>query len=205
MKDRLCRARPGAPVVALLACTLLLLTGCQTLREVANLRDVNFEIDRVAEARLAGVDLETVRSYEDLGAADMIRLSAAIADREVPLSFTLHLNARNPESNTVAARLTEMDWTLLLQDTETISGRFAQEVVIPPGEVKDVPIPVEVELTRFFDDNLRQLVELALAISGDGEPRNVKLKARPTIQTQLGPIQYPRDITIVNEDVGRES
>jgi hypothetical protein len=204
MKDRLRRIRPGLVVVIILAVAAALVPGCKTIQEVTNLRDVNFSIDRVAQPRLAGIDVSNVRSYRDVGASDMLRLSAAIADGELPLSFTLHLDAENPPSNSVKARLTQMDWTLMLNDRETVSGTFDREVELPPGEVVDVPVNVNLDLMRFFGDNLRDLVDLALAVGGEGEPQNVKLKARPTIRTPLGPMKYPNDITIVNKEVGQQ-
>lgn len=204
MKDQWRRAWPGLTVVICLTLLAGTWSGCQTLREVSQLRNVNFAIDRVADARLAGVDVNAFRNYEDIGARDMLRLSAAIADGELPLQFTLHLDAQNPGANNVDARLTQMDWTLLLEDKETISGVFDREVVLPAGETTGIPIDMDLDLVRFFDDNLRELVNLALAIDGDGEPTNVKLRARPTIQTALGPIRYPGAITVVDKSVGQD-
>lgn len=180
------------------------LTGCATLREVANLRKVDFVIDRVAEGRLAGVPLTKLRSYEDLSARDALRLGASLSDGTLPLAFTLHLQATNPSSNDVNARLTEMDWTLLLEDQETVSGIFAREVVLPPGEPRDVAIGVELDLVQFFDDNLRELVNLASALQGEGPPQTVKLRVQPTVNTRLGPVKYPSPITVVSTEVGRE-
>lgn len=190
--------RLGAVIMVAVA-----VTGCQAIREVANLRKVDFAIDRVTNAELAGVDVSSVQNYSDLGARDMLRLSAAIAEGRMPLSFTLHLNARNPADNDVNARLTQMDWTLVLEDRDTISGTFDQETVLRPGEPRDVPIALTVDLVDFFDNNLRDLVNVALAAGGNGPPANVKLRARPTVQTKIGPIRYPSAITIVSRDVGR--
>jgi hypothetical protein len=100
------------------------------------------------------------------------------------------------------ARLTAMDWTLFLQDRETVSGTFRQEIVMPPGTPTDIPIDIELDLIRFFDENLRGLVDLATALGGQGPPTNVKLKVQPTIQTQVGPMRYPNPITVVSKDVG---
>lgn len=202
MTDEWRRVWPGLSVIVSLSLLALVWSGCQTLREVSQLRNVNFSIDRVADARLAGIDVNKFRNYEDIGARDMLRLSAAIADGEMPLEFTLHLDAQNPAENNVDARLTQMDWTLLLEDKETIAGVFDREVVLPSGETTDIPIEMDLDLVRFFDDNLRELVNLALAIDGDGEATNVKLRARPTIKTVLGPIQYPGEITVVDKSVG---
>jgi hypothetical protein len=178
------------------------ITACQTLREVSALKDVRFRIERASDAQLAGISLDRVQSYNDLGGMDLTRLGASLADGTLPFSFTLHVQATNPEGNSINARLTKMDWTLLLEDRETISGTFDREVVLPPGEPTGVSVGVQLDLVEFFDNNLRQLVGLASAVGGEGPPTNVKLKVQPTIQTRLGPMRYPSPITVVSEDVG---
>ena len=177
--------------------------GCASLQQVMALRDVDFSFDRVANATLAGVDLERIRSFSDLGLADAARLTAAVADRNLPLSLDVHLTARNPDDNTVDARLVRMDWTLLLDGRETLSGVFADEIVLPPGQPRDVPIPVTLNLVEFFDGSARDLAELALALAGvGGESAEVAVRASPVVQTVLGPIRYPRPITLVRGTVG---
>lgn len=182
---------------------LLAFAGCATLQQFAALRDVDFSIDRVAGARLAGIDLSRVRSYSDLSAADAGRLALAVSRRELPMSFDVHVRALNPEDNSVSARLVEMDWTLLLQDRETLSGTFADQTVLPPGEPVDVPIGVSLDLIDFFEGSARDLLDLALDIAGQGgEPTAVTLRAVPTVDTALGPIRYPQPITIASREVG---
>ena len=149
------------------------------------------------------MDLGRVRSYDDLSPTDVLRLGRAAASQTAPLAFTLHLAAENPPSNSVTARMVQMDWTLLLEDRETVSGTFNDNIAPPPGEPTDVPISIRLDLVEFFGNNLRDLVELALAVSGEGgQPKEVKLQAVPTIETPIGPIRYPQPITIVNQAVG---
>ena len=183
--------------------SLLTVAGCQTLQQIANLRNVSFALDRVTEARLAGVDINRIRSYEDLSAQDVLRLGSAVAQQELPLAFALHLDAENPPENEVDARMVRMDWTLLLDDRETISGIFDQNILLPPGEPTDVSIPMQLDLVNFFNNGARDLIELALAVSGQGgSPKRIKLQATPTIDTVIGPIKYPNPITIVSRTVG---
>jgi hypothetical protein len=60
-------------------------------------------------------------------------------------------------------------------------------------------------LVEFVDGSARDLVNLALAISGQGgEPADVALRASPVVQTVLGPIRYPRPLTLVRATVGRQ-
>lgn len=181
------------------------LAGCQTLREVTNLRKVQFQIDRVAEPRLAGVALDRIRSFQDLSATEALRLTRAARSGAVPLTFTLMVEAENPPDNSVQARLVTLDWMLLLDETETIQGQLDRDVTLPPGEPTMIPVPIELDLVRFFGDNLRDLVELASAVAGEGDPKTVTLRATPSIDTVLGPIRYPEPITIVRRDVGGPS
>ncbi|NNE36122.1 MAG: hypothetical protein HKN13_12845, partial [Rhodothermales bacterium] len=153
--------------------------------------------------RIAGVETSGIRGYEDLGALDIVRIGAAVARKELPVSFVLDVVAKNPAENGVQARMVGMDWTLLLEDRETISGVFEDEVVIPAGETRHLPIRIELDLIRFFEGNARDLVDLALSLAGEGgSAKNVKLRAVPTIQTLVGPVRYPEPITIISTTVG---
>lgn len=191
--------------LVLLVLAGLLLPGCQALREVANLRNVDFAIDRVTGATLAGVDLGRYERYEDVRPADLVRLTTALAVGDLPLDFTLHLAAENPAENTARARLVELDWTLFLNERETVSGLFTETILLPPGEVRDVPITIRLDLLDFFDRNARDLLDLALAVTGQGgRPQEIRLQAIPTIDTPIGPIRYPEPITIVSREVGAQ-
>ena len=185
---------------------LLLAGGCATLQQIAALRNVDFALDRVAQVRLAGIDLDRVRSYSDLSVTDVARLTLALSQDELPLDFNLLVEGRNPEENGTDARLVRFDWTLLLEDRETISGVFEDEVVFAPGAPTTFPVRISLDLLEFFEGSARDLGELALNLAGEGgAPKNVALRAVPTIRTALGPIRYPGEITIVSTEVGRDA
>lgn len=193
-------------VVRLLAVlTFSMLAGCATLQQMAALRRVDFALDRVDSARIAGVELSRVSSVRDIPVLDMARLGTALARRDLPFEFTLFLSALNPPDNSVSARLVQMDWTLLLDDRETISGRTNSEFQLNPGTVVDIPVSISLDLADFFDHNASDMLELALAVAGAGsQPKRVSLRATPTIQTALGPIRYPEPITIISKTIGRQ-
>jgi len=179
------------------------LAGCATLDQVAALRKVEFDLDRVSGASLAGIRLEGRSSYRDLGATEVALLVAAVASREVPLVMTVHVQGTNPAKNTVSARLVRMDWTLLIDDEKTVSGRLEREIQFAPGQPTDVPIPVELDLWDFFSGRAEDLFALALAATGADGSRTMTLavEAIPTIDTPIGPIRYPSPIRIVHKDV----
>ncbi|MDX1567573.1 MAG: hypothetical protein R3223_07220 [Longimicrobiales bacterium] len=184
--------------MALALVSIVVGSGCATIQEMAALRAVDFTLQGTSGGTLAGIPIESTRSYEDLGIGDVARLADALSRRELPLRVTLLVGAANPPDN-ARARLTELDWTLFLDDRETVSGVVDREYVLPPGEPVTVPVAVELDLLDFFDRNLESVVGLALAVAGAGEPQRVRLEARPTVQTPLGPIRYPEPVRVEYE------
>ncbi len=189
-------------IPALAIAGLLVLPGCQTLRQIAGVAALEFALDRVESPRLAGVDLRTVRSVDDVTPGDMLRLGSALARKELQLDFTLFVAATNPERNTVDARLVGLDWTLFLDDHETINGSTESDLLIAPGTTGKIPTVISLNLLEFFDSSLPDLLNLAKAVTGAGPPQRIKLQATPTVTTVLGPISYPRPITILSREVG---
>ena len=176
---------------------LLLAPGCTTLQQLAALRQVDFALDRLTNGLVAGVDLDRLAGGGQVGLADAARIGTAAARGEVPLSFTLNVGAENPADNPAAAQLVELDWTLFLEGTETISGVYNDDRLIPPGERVTLPIQMELDLVQFFGGNAGDLIDLVSNLAGQGgQPKTLRLDARPTIQTSLGPIQYPGVISI---------
>ena len=179
-------------------------SSCATLQQFAALRNVDFALDRVSNLRLAGIDIGSIRSFDDLTFIDAGRLVLAVSRNELPMDFRLNLLAENPADNATDARLVQMDWTLLLQDRETLSGMFDQEILLPPGQPTDVPLTISLNLIEFFEGSAQDLFELALSIADQGgAPKEIALRATPVIQTPLGPIRYPQPITIVSREVGQ--
>ena len=199
------RPRRRSLSLGLGALLLLGVSSCATLQQIAALRNVEFALDRISDLRLAGIDLERIRSFDDLGLMDAGKLALAVSRGELPMDFRLHLLAENPADNTTDARLVRMDWTLLLQNRETLSGVFEGNVLLPPGEPTDVPITISLNLVEFFEGSAQDLLELALSLSGqDGAPKDIALRATPVIDTALGPMRYPQPITILSREVGQE-
>jgi hypothetical protein len=181
---------------------LVILSGCQVFKQAANLSRLDFSLSGVDSPRLAGIDLTSVRSPDDVSPTDMLRLGSAVLRDDLPFDFTLLVAAENPQSNSVDARMMRLDWTLLLDDRETVSGFSEPDVVIAPGTTAELPTVISLNLLEFFESGLPDLIDLALAVSGGGDPTRVKLQATPTVTTVLGPIKYPVPITIVSKVVG---
>jgi hypothetical protein len=188
------------PVTVGLLVALAAVGGCSTLQQIAAMRNVEFAIDGVGDGRLAGIDLAGVRSADDVSAVDAARLATALARDDLPLQFTMDVRAENPAENATTARMVRFAWTLLLDDRETVAGVIDREVTLPPGEPRIIPVHVSLNLVEFFDGNASDLLNLALRFAGArSESADVRLRATPTIETPLGPMNYPATITIVGD------
>jgi hypothetical protein len=186
---------PRLPMALLLG-SLLFLPGCATLASMAALAQVRFALGNVTHLRLAGVDLLQVRGYEDLSALDAIRLGSAVAQGVLPLEVGMDVDATNPEGNP-EARLAALDWNLFLEGRETVGGRVADNLRLPPGATTPVPILARLDLLEFFDGSARDLVNLAAGLAGvGGEPVALRVEAMPTVETALGPVRYPRPLVL---------
>jgi hypothetical protein len=176
---------------------LSLLVGCATLREAAALRRVEFRLDRVSDAEVVRIRLDPLPSYRDLTASQIARLGLAVAAKNVPISFTVHLEGRNPDSNQITAKLIALAWSYRVDDREILAGSVDQPLRFPPGQPVDVPIAIQLNLYRFFSGDARALFETAAALSGHAAGlHDVELSLTPRIDTPIGPMSYPTPITI---------
>jgi hypothetical protein len=190
------RARIRWLGIAMLA-TIVAVSGCTTLRQIAALRRVEFDLDRVTDVRVVGIRVDDRRHVSDLTGLELARLTAAAASGSMPLDLVVHVRARNPAENRTAARLVNLDWTLFLEERETVSGHLTGTRMIPPGETVDVPVPASLDLVPFVHGSGRDLFELALSLAGAGSsPKQIRVDLKPQIETALGPIPYPTHITI---------
>lgn len=197
------RARSTSQRWAVLMVLLLGIGGCATLQQLAALRHVEFALAGVRNGRLAGIDLSRVSSASRLTAADLGRVTLAVARNDLPLEFQVDVRAENPSANAVTATMARLAWSLFLDDKQTITGVLDTPVSLPPGQPVVIPVPMRLNLLEFFDGSAQDLVNLALAIAGlDSNPTRVSLRAVPTISTRLGPITYPAPITILSRTVG---
>lgn len=188
------------------AAAALLLAGCTALQQLAALRNVQFAVAGIADGRLAGIELAKVATFGKLTPLDAGRVIAAVARKELPLDFVLHVKADNPAENRITAKMVRLAWSLYLQDRETIHGVIDTAVVMPSGQTTMIPMRMRLNLLQFFDGGAQDLFNLAAGLAGlNADPAKISLKAVPTIETPIGPMSYPEPITVVSRTVGGQS
>jgi hypothetical protein len=197
---------------SLLLVGLLLLTSCANVRQMANslmsLRDMQFRIVRVENMRVVGVDVSRLRSLSDVSVIDALKLADAYRSKRLTTTFTVYLEARNPNDGGGGGKpadltLKELPWQLYIDGKQTISGAIRKEIAIPGGQTSaPIPLEIEVDLTKVLTDRgYDELMSLALSIGGvNSEPTKVMVEATPVISTPFGMLKSPSPIRIVNTE-----
>ncbi|HKJ81999.1 MAG TPA: hypothetical protein VJ954_08250 [Ignavibacteriaceae bacterium] len=180
--------------------------NCSVLKTMTNISRLKFKIGNTSNLHLAGVSLEGKRNINDFSSLDALKLSAAFIRGSIPLTFTLYVDAENPNDGTggyarTNATITSFPWRLFIDDKETITGNIGAPVSVPgTGEVTVMPLSGTVDLVKFFKNKgYEGILNLALNLAGQGtRPTKLALFAQPTVQTTLGNIKYPEEIKIVS-------
>lgn len=179
--------------------------SCATLNALAGLSRIQFKLGNVSQIRLAGIDITNKHSLSDFNVLDGVNLLSAFNSGKFPLTFTLGLDAKNPNQpsgSLSAIQVSNLPWRLLIDDHETISGNIGSPVSIPNGGTTEtIPLQVSVDLKQFFGNKgYNDLLNLAIALSGQGGASHLQLKTQPTMSTPIGSMRYPTEITVVNTE-----
>ncbi len=169
-----------------------ILSSCSFLKEMATLGKCEFRMTTLEDPELAGIDIDRVRSFSDLGLTDMGIITASIVKGELPLAFTLNIEARNP--NPATAAMNKLEYMAFIDDVQVASGAMDRRVEIPPGGgIATIPLRLNTDLIDILGKDSRQaLVNFGLNLADAGnKPTRVSLKVKPTILVGGLEIVYP--------------
>ncbi|MCX8054781.1 MAG: hypothetical protein N3A67_03830 [Ignavibacteria bacterium] len=190
--------------------SLVLIAGCSAVKQLSdaleNLRRIQFKIAGVSNLRVAGIDVSNKKKISDFSVSEALKLTNAFASKKLVSDFILNVDAKNPNNGTTqkssnsTALITNFDWRLLIDDTPTVNGNIASPVSVPgKGQTVVIPLSVNLDLYEFFGNaGYDRVINLALAVAGEGGSSRIKLDAKPTVRIGSFPITYPGRITIVD-------
>jgi len=178
---------------------IVFFSGCATLGRFADLISPTFSLESVSKVNLAGITISENILSDGLDVFQAGRIALAATRHELPLDLTLNVRSENPLINSVSAHLSQIDWVLLIDNRETVSGTTAMQVELRPGQPELIPMSFRLNLMDFFmDKNALDLIDLALRIASEPGrvPEGVGLQITPTIDTPLGPVRYFKPILL---------
>ena len=187
---------------------LLLLSGinCSVYETMINLSRLQFKLGDVNNFNVSGITISNKSRLEDFGAIDILKLSSMFASGKLPVSFTLNVEARNPNDGTggypkTNATIKSFPWHLQIDGKETIAGNIGSPVSVPgTGDISLIPIQIELDLMQFLQNqSYESIMNIVLALGGQaGSAARLTLFADPTVTTALGDVNYPGELKIVD-------
>jgi hypothetical protein len=184
-----------------------LLTSCSVYETIVNLSRLKFKLGDVNNFTISGINLSNKKEFQDFNPLELLNLTQAIGSGKLPASFTLNVEAKNPNDGTggyakTDATLKSFPWKLNIDQKETISGNIGGPVSVPgTGELTNIPLDMNIDLIEFFGNSgLENLINLALSLGGqEGSSSRLTLFATPTVSSPLGDIKYPGELKIVDQ------
>jgi hypothetical protein len=174
---------------------------------MVNLSRLKFKLGNVANFAVGGINITNKRSMSDFNSIELLKLTSALTSGKLPASFTLNVEAKNPNDGTggypkTDATIKSFPWRLEIDQVETISGNIGNPVSVPgTGDVTNIPLTMNLDLIEFFGNKgLNNLLNLALTLGGqEGSSSKITLFATPTVSSALGDIKYPDELKIVEQ------
>lgn len=184
---------------------LIILAGCSIYKTFQNLSRLKFKLANVSNLYVAGVNFSGKNKLSDFAPMEILTFSSNVLKGTLPVSFTLNVEAKNPNDGTggyprTNATLEAFPYRLLIDNKEILQGNISSPFVIPgTGESSIIPLSIGFDLVQTFKEHgYESLINLALRLSGLGNGNsNVQLFAKPVVGTELGNISYPGELKIV--------
>lgn len=179
---------------------------CSVYETFMNIARLKFKLGQTNNFLLCGVQISNKSKLSDFKAMDLLNISSSFAQGSLPVSFTLNIEANNPNDGKggypkTNASIKSFPWRLLIDNKETISGNISSPVSIPgTGETEIFPLQINMDLVPFFKEkSYESLVNLVLNIGGYGRSSSkITLYAKPSVSTSLGTINYPEELKITS-------
>ncbi|MFO7444857.1 MAG: hypothetical protein R6W90_00755 [Ignavibacteriaceae bacterium] len=180
--------------------------SCSVYETFVNMSRLKFKLGDVNNFTISGVSVSNKSRLQDFSSVELIKLSSSFAQGKLPVSFTLNVEAKNPNDGKggypkTSASINSFPWRLEIDDKETITGNIGSPVSVPgTGEVVTIPMQMSLDLIPFFrDKGYEAIINLALNIGGyKKSASSLALYAQPTVNTAIGNISYPRELKIVS-------
>jgi hypothetical protein len=194
--------------ISIILFLLALIIGCGVYDTMVNISRLKFKLESVNDFKVAGIGINKKSKLEDFNTMDVLKLTQRLANNELPVSFRLNVEAKNPNSeggmlSDPSIKIKSFPWTLYIEDKETINGNIDSPLVVPgKGESRIIGLNVEFNFLKFIrDKNLEKVANIILNIGGaKGSPSSLKLIAEPVLDTPAGEMKYPEPLTIISKE-----
>ncbi|KPK86027.1 MAG: hypothetical protein AMS27_05985 [Bacteroides sp. SM23_62_1] len=179
---------------------VMVLNSCSYLKELSALADCDFRMSTLEDPLLAGIDISDRNSIEALTFEETGKIAKNILLGELPLSFILNVEVKNP--NPVTASLNRLEYIAFIDDLQVAAGAVEERIEIPPlGGISTIPVKVETNLVELLKRESRNtLINFGLNLADASKrPTRVSIQIKPYIRVGNKDLEYPGYINVNKE------
>lgn len=169
-------------------------------QQIKALKDCQYKITTVDNARLAGTDIKKLLDDGDLNIGSLPGFALGLLRKNIPLDATLNLEITNPSP--VAAAINQFDYKIQINHTDLAEGTVNQNINITQGQKVTVPVSIRSNVYKLLtnQDILSDVMKAARKNPKNDESLGLlTIKIRPTFMIGNVPIKYPGYISIDKE------
>lgn len=177
------------------------LSGCDVVKQIGgayNLSQCEYNYNSISNLQIAGINLGNGGSIPAAKLASIATiLSGGGNFQNIPLSFSLNMDVKNPNPN--AAFLNALDYSVIINDLEFTQGKMDIPIRIEPGQSQIVPLNMTIDLKNLMDrysqPKVASTINAFLGITPS--PTTVKVNIWPKVMVGNTPIKSPAAIPII--------
>jgi hypothetical protein len=193
-------------LAAIILVTTLFFSSCDVLRQVEEmtaLSSCKFRIHTVTDINLAGVNVSNIQSFSDIRPLDVLQLTNAVLNNQLPLNFNLNLQVNNPNNQT--ASMNKLDWILFIDDLQMLNGSIQERFTTEPNSTATLPVNIAFNLAEVLQGKQgEKIIDFALGLAdGSGKTSRVMVKLKPYIMVSGRNLDYPGWIEVRNDFVAK--
>ena len=163
------------------------------IEQTAALQNCKFSLKNVQDVAIAGVKIKNIKN---LSASDIVKLTAAIASKKIPLDLNVNVGIQNPSQQKAA--INGLDWICAIDGKDFVSGAVNQKYSIPANSNITMPLAINTDIYKLFSSgNIETLKNFINSFSKtDATSSRIAIKFKPSVYIGQQKVQYPNYITL---------
>lgn len=186
--------------IGLLSGILLTFNSCTILEQAKDYErfiHCDFSLSNIQVLEISGVDISSLNSKGDISMFDMMAITKQIFSNNFPAKLSIDLKASNKDIQ--QASIAGLDWKILMDGEELVSGLVDREVMVKPQSSTTFPVIVQVDLMKLLrSESLGKIMAFAFGENQYEEISKLgaEIKIKPYYKTKSGIKKYPGYLTI---------
>ena len=157
----------------------------------------DFSLVNIEVIEITNVNISSLKDKGEISMLDMINITKQIFSGEFPAKLRVGLKAEN--SDLQIASIAGLDWKMLMDQEDIVSGLVDNEVVVQNQSSSTFPVIVQVDLIKLLhSESLPKIMAFAFGENQYEEISKLgaKILIKPYYKTKSGIKKYPGYLTI---------